>query len=139
MAIDPSESDAAGDVGRESASRQEEIVTQADGDAVVEIFRAAKDRLYHGQDVKLIVASEKPLAVDRTETPSRRDELRANLVAVWIADNAEHIGCLGRHLETGRVRIIERKVRRDAIPGRPRERHTERDEKKWKEDPKNFH
>src|SRR5450432_1084582 len=70
VAVDPPEPNAAGDVGSESAAGEQEIVTQADGDAVIIVLRTAKNRLRHAREVKLIVAAKKSLAIDRTKTPS---------------------------------------------------------------------
>src|SRR5436190_1984924 len=106
VAVNPTEANAPGDVGSPSAAGMEEIVTEPDGDSVIEILRTSKNRLGHAGEIKLIVPAKKSLAINGTKTPARGDELGPDLVAVGVVDDPKHVGGLGGHLETGSIRII---------------------------------
>src|SRR5204863_7957598 len=99
----------------------------------------AEDRFDHSQEIKLVVAPKESFAEDWPKTPSCRDELSANFVAVRIANNTEHVGRLRRHLETRRVRIFASEMCRDAIAGPAFERGREKKERERRDDAEEFH
>lgn len=139
VAIDPAQPHATRDVWSNSTFGVEEVVTKTDRNAVIEIFRATEDRFYHGQGVELVIPAQPSFAENWAEPPSRGDELSTDLVAVWVANNAEHISRFSRHLETGRVRIIPGEMGGHAIATRVRYGCAKGNEQEDKNDTQNFH
>src|ERR1043166_9103788 len=84
VAVDPTESEAAGKVGDESPIRPDKIVTAAEVHAEIMIFHAANDRLGHERETKLIVAARPIVGVVYTPATSAGGKFRRDLVAVAL-------------------------------------------------------
>src|SRR6266566_4326002 len=104
MAVDPTQTQAHRNVRDESSSWSDEVITRTEVEPEIMIFDAAKNGLSHRADIKLIVAAEPTVCVYSAPPHPRGQKLRADLVAVWIAENSEQISGFDRHLDPRQIK-----------------------------------
>src|SRR5262249_27698773 len=103
MAVDPAQTESARDVRNESPVRPDEIVTAAEIDAEIMIFDAAKNRLGHQRQTKLIVTAGPVVGVVHPPANPPGDKLRPDLVAIWITEHPEQISRLNCNFKSRRI------------------------------------
>ena len=70
------------------------------------ILHAAKDRLGHRRDVKLLVTAQPTVVLHAAPTYPGRQEFRADFITMRIIENTQEISRLGCEFESWRVDSI---------------------------------
>src|SRR2546429_9894390 len=104
MAVDPTKTQPAREVGNEPAAWPNEVVPHAEIESKIMILRSAKDRFRDGTDIKLIVTAQATVALHYPPTDARRQKFRADFVAVRIPENSEQIRGFEGKLEPRRLK-----------------------------------
>src|SRR5437660_5052756 len=102
VTVDPTETEAARNVGNQSPIRTNKIVTAAEVDAEIMIFDSADNRFGHQGETKLIVTARPAVAVVHAPPNAAGDELRSNFVTIGISENAEQISGFNCDFESRR-------------------------------------
>src|SRR4029453_18890461 len=103
MAVDPTQTEPARDVGNKAATWPNKIVTHAKVQSEIVVLNPLENRFGEGADVKLIVTAQPTITLYHAPADARRNKFCADLIIARGIDDAEQISGLERQLKPVRI------------------------------------